>query len=373
MRWVVLALICVLVAFTYARAAEGVYTSEIYNFRFDVPIGWRTASHGDEERFDAAVDVLPPSDRDSSAIVVAVTNSVPELGPARLLARSDIIAAQMKANASPYIEPDETKPGNPSQLRPLELRVLGEGPVQEGNMRGYQAEYVVAPVGDDGELLKPILLRRTAYFLSAEKAYIISCAAEKEADFRRNGAAFDTVIRSFEATDGQEPPPFKLVEGSTYRNAELKFELRAPDGWIVYRPKITEPDAEEAEDGKDFTVLDRVYCAALEGGTTVSLNVLRLKHRASAREAVEEDNRLDEDEGELYPEVNEGECEINGLNGWQSVTRVTLLGAERYRWRVYLESGDLLFPFVCDAVPPEAFEKKGEEIVNIVKSLKLGK
>ena len=373
MRWVVLALFAISFALGGDSPAEGAYTSEVHKFRFDVPLGWRTAEHADDDRFDAAVDVLPPGDRDSSAIVLAVTKSAPELGPARLVARSDIAAAEMRAKASPYTDTDETEPGDPSRLRPLELKVLREGPVEEGRAEGYEAEYVVAPVGDDGELLKPILLRRTAYFLSGDNVYIIACSAEQESDYRRNAAAFDAVIRSFTITGGQKPPPFELLEGPAYRNTELKFELRAPDGWIVYRPKIAEPEADEAGDGGDFSVLDRVYCAVPEGGTTVSLNVLRLKRRASARAAVQEDNRLDQDAGDVYSEMNEGECEINGLKGWQSVTRVTLMGVERYRWRVYLESGDMLFPFVCDAVPPEAFEKKGKEIVGLVRSFKMWK
>jgi hypothetical protein len=372
MRWLSTALLTLLPITAHPQADHD-YTDTAHNFRMAVPPGWTTAEHPDRERFEAAIALLPPAADDSSAIVVAVTKCVPELGPARLLARSDILAERMRAKSTPFVDADASQAGGAPVQKPLALSVVGEGPVEGGKAEGYRADYVVGPTDDGVVIRKPILLRRVAYFLSGERVYIIACTSETQEDFDRDAAAFDEVIGSFEIIGGQQPPPFEVVEGTAYRNPDLRFELRAPEGWILYRPPITAPGDPDGEARQPFTVLDRLCCAAPEGGTTVSLNVVRLPRTASAKEAVRSDNRLDEREAESYDFVSQGECEVNGLSGYQSVTQVTLMGAQRYRWRVYLESGDLLFPFVCDVVPPGAFEQQGKAVVGLVQSFKLSR
>jgi len=180
------------------------------------------------------------------------------------------------------------------------------------------------------------------------------------------------LIGSFEIIGGQKPPPFQLLKSEQYRNPKLGFEFRIPKGWILYRPEIPKP--KDTQHPK-FTVLDRVYCATPDADTTMSLNVVRVPGGASARDAVREDNKLDEKaaNGTPYFLVKEGPCEVSGLKGWQSVTRLTFRGMRLWRWRAYLESGNLLFPFVCDVTPPEAFTTQGPMLVGIVRSLKLKK
>lgn len=372
MRWNALITVIVSLAIWPMTASGEVYTNTTQRFRLKVPAGWTTADHPKQEQFAFALDIIPPDPDDSAAVVVAATDAIPEMGPPRLLAHRDIMAAAEQAKASHYFERDDTRPG--ARVRPtvLRLKVLSEGAVKGRNASGYQATYMVAPVEEMARLGSPVLLRRTAYFISGHRVYIIACSAETKADFDRHTQTFSGLIGSFEIIGGQQPPPFEIVKSEQYRNPKLGFELRVPKGWILYRPEIPKPKENQRS---KVTVLDRVYCATPDAGATMSCNVVRAPGGASARDAVREDNKLDEkaSDGNPYLLVKEGPCDVGGLKGWQSVTRLTVRGVRLWRWRAYLESGDLLFPFVCDVTPPEAFQTQAPMLVGIVRSFKLKK
>ena len=155
-----------------------------------------------------------------------------------------------------------------------------------------------------------------------------------------------------------------------YTSRKGKLSLRIPEGWTVLSASAL----------LGGMVPDSVYVLAPDLRSSLTLGFVQLPMRlgpddlASAQKGLEADSAMERRFTTDHRIVEQGPTQVAGRQAFRMVSEFRPLktnGDGRKRLRVYLSEHPMLYFFLCDAIPPEAYQTLVPQFESIISSLDL--
>lgn len=169
--------------------------------------------------------------------------------------------------------------------------------------------------------------------------------------------AFETLLSSLTLTTPQAMPPDQgRTEGSLYVNDVYGCRVTFPADWTLTQIR-------------SFSFC--TVASSPDGSGSVMFAGFRLPKEFGAEELIEADDAMTAELDETFERLERSTAELSG-HVWQtSLTRTAAGGAARKRLRFYGVHGDVLYFFVCDALPPERFEEHRKTFESTVETFQI--
>jgi hypothetical protein len=108
-----------------------------------------------------------------------------------------------------------------------------------------------------------------------------------------------------------------------------------------------------------------------DGSASVLFAGFKLPKEFGAEELIEADDAMTAELDETFERLERSTAELAG-HVWQTSLSLTAAGgAPRKRLRFYAVQGEVLYFFVCDALPPERFEQYRKTFESVVQTFRL--
>ena len=202
---------------------------------------------------------------------------------------------------------------------------------------------------------KGVIWCRTALILDRKDLLVVSLEGRDEHLRTEALAGMDNLFATLrripkEPSAAGCPAPCK----GPYRSDKYGMEISLPGGWKT-----------EVREGGRF-----ITAKAPSGAGTVMVVVVDLLEELEAGALLEKDEQTTSRIVTGFTCEKRGPIEVGGLVGAQSISRFDL-GEGVKRWRAYFTRGRRAYLIVCDAQPPEEFEKLQPEFRRTIESLRV--
>lgn len=168
---------------------------------------------------------------------------------------------------------------------------------------------------------------------------------------------FETMLASMSLGEPEVLPPDQgHVDGTIYANDIYGCRVEFPTGWSLKQIRAFGfCTVGESPDGK----------------SSITFAGWRLPDAFGAAELIDADEAMTAELDETFKHLERSAARL-GAHEWETSVSLTAAGGEaRKRWRLYTVHDDVLFFFVCDAIPPEKFDAQRDTFERTVKTLVL--